>query len=337
MKKTLPSLFLMAFVLFGAQARAEKLKIEVAYLPVLGIAPLLVLEAQGWARAEGLDLELTKFNSGPAITQALASGKFDAVTMAVSPVLVARAAGVDLKVVAVSGVEQQTFVAGPALAKAVSSASSPADGFAAFAKANGRAAKIGTLPKGSMPDTALRHYIEKNAITPESAQIVSQSEEAVRQAAITGAIDGAVIPEPLVTIIKEKLAGSQVIADGKALFPGHPGFVLALRSNFVEQHPEAAAKFAALNDRAVAFIKANPDKAAENILQFFGKGLIEKATLVAALTSPYNKQGDGFSQFVDNTKILQDYQVKIGVQAAPVDLDPLFWNPAGAKSTAVVR
>lgn len=337
MNKPLSGLFLMVFVLLSAPARAETVKVEVAYLPVLGIAPLLVLEAQGWARAEGIDLQLTKFSSGPAITQALGSGKFDAVTMAVSPVLVAKAAGVDLKVVAVSGVEQQTFIAGSALAKAVSSASSPAAGFAAFAKANGRPAKIGTLPKGSMPDTALRHYIEKNGISPESAQIVSQGEEAVRQAAITGAIDGAVIPEPLVTIISEKLPGSQVVADGKVLFAGHPGFVLALRSAFVEQHPKTAAKLAALNDRAVAFIKADPDKAAENILQFFGQGLIEKATLVAALKSPYNKQGDGFAAFRDNTNILQDYQVKIGVQSAPVDLDKLFWNPAGAKPTTAVR
>lgn len=81
--------------------------------------------------------------------------------MAISPVLVARAAGVDLKVVAVSGVEQQTFIAGSGLAAAVSSAANPAAGFSAFAKASGRPAKIGTLPKGSMPDTALRHYIEK--------------------------------------------------------------------------------------------------------------------------------------------------------------------------------
>ncbi|MCR6735416.1 MAG: ABC transporter substrate-binding protein [Afipia sp.] len=337
MKKSLIGVFLVLFILSGVSARADTVKVEVAYLPVLGIAPLLVLEAEGWARAEGLDLQLTKFNSGPAITQALGSGKFDAVTMAISPVLVARAAGVDLKVVAVSGVEQQTFIAGSGLAAAVSSAANPAAGFSAFAKASGRPAKIGTLPKGSMPDTALRHYIEKNAIGADAVQIVSQSEEAVRQAAITGAIDGAVIPEPLVTIIKEKLGGSQVIADGKGLFAGHPGFVLALRSTFVDQNRKAAAKLAVFYDRAVAFIKANPDRAADDILQFFGKGLIDKATLVAALTSPYNQQGDGLTQFVDGTEKLQDYQVKIGVQPAPVDLGQLFWSEAKANSAPGVR
>lgn len=337
MKKTLACLLLMSLVLFSASARAELVKVEVAYLPVLGIAPLLIVEAEGWARAEDLDLRLTKFTSGPAITQALGSGKFDAAVMAVSPVLVASAAGVDLKVVAVSGVEQQTFIAGPALAKAVSSAANPAAAFAAFARASGRPAKIGTLPKGSMPDTALRHYIETNGIGADTVQIVSQSDEAVRQAAITGAIDGAVIPEPLVTIIKEKLAGSDVVADGKALFAGHPGFVLALRSAFVDTKPDAAAKLAGLHDRAVAFIKANPEKAADDILQFFGKGLIERATFVSALTSPYNRQGDGLAQFVAGTMVLQDYQVKIGVQAAPVDLGRLFWSQAGEHSVSAAR
>lgn len=47
MKKSLIGVFLVLFILSGVSARADTVKVEVAYLPVLGIAPLLVLKRKG--------------------------------------------------------------------------------------------------------------------------------------------------------------------------------------------------------------------------------------------------------------------------------------------------
>lgn len=318
----------------GVPARAEPVTVEVAYLPLMGIAPLFVMDQEGWASAAGIDLKLTKFSSGPAIIQALGSGKFDGVYMAVSPVLVAKGAGVDLKIVAASGRESHAFLAAEPLARAFGDTASPKAAFVAFAKANGRPAKIASLPRGSMPDTLLRYYMEQNGLTAEDVQILSQGEEQVRQAVLVGAADGALMPEPIITILERKMPTSKVIADGHALMAGHPGFVLAMRTSFIEQHPEAAAKLAALNVKAAAFIQANPDKAADDIFAYFGKGLIDKDIMVAALKSPYNPPLDRLSDIVGGSKSLQDYLLKIGSQAKPVDIDALFYAPALTQSSA---
>ncbi|MEP9347465.1 ABC transporter substrate-binding protein [Xanthobacter sp. KR7-225] len=331
--RSLAALALSAFALSlsSLPGRSEPTTVEIAYLPLMGIAPLFVMDQQGWTREAGLDLKLTKFSSGPAIIQALGSGKFDGVYMAVSPVLVAKAAGVDLKVVAASGRESHAFLAAGPLAGTFKEAASPKAAFAAFAKANGRPAKIASLPRGSMPDTLLRYYMEQNGLTAEDVQILSQGEEQVRQTMLAGAADGALMPEPIITILEQKMPAAKVIADGKALMAGHPGFVLALRSSFIDRNPDAALKLAALNTRAAAFILANPDQAADAIFAFFGKGLIDKDVMVAALKSPYNPPLERLSDIVSGSKDLQDYLLKIGSQTKPVDIDALFYAPALAQ------
>lgn len=324
----LAAVAVFAMALVPAIGRAEPVEVEVAYLPLMGIAPLFVMEGQQWTRAEDIRLKLTRFSSGPAIVQALASGKFDAVYMAVAPVLVARAAGIDLKIAAASGYEPHAFIALGPLAAAFAGAASPAQAFANFAKVNGRVPKIGSLPKGSMPDTILRNYLEQNRIAPEAIQVLSQGEEAVRQSLLAGAADGAVMPEPVITIIKERVASARVVADGGQLMRGHPGFVLAFREGFINRNPEAVMKLAAMNNRAVAYITQHTDAAADNVLEFFGKGLIEKSTLVAALRSPYTPAAKDLASIVPGTRAVQELQVRMGVQPKTVSMDDLFHTPA---------
>ncbi len=46
-------------------------KLKVAYIPIMPMAQLFVMEGEGWTEEAGLDLELTKFSSGSAIVQAI--------------------------------------------------------------------------------------------------------------------------------------------------------------------------------------------------------------------------------------------------------------------------
>jgi NitT/TauT family transport system substrate-binding protein len=66
---------LLLAIVLGMTARAEETTIEVGYMPILPVAQLFVLEDAGWADEAGLDLELTRFSSGPAMVQAMASGE----------------------------------------------------------------------------------------------------------------------------------------------------------------------------------------------------------------------------------------------------------------------
>lgn len=326
LRRPIKLITLLVLLIHGSASRAEPVAINVAYLPLVGVAPLFVMQEEGWLAKAGFSPQLTRFNSGAAIVQATASGKFDAVYMAVSPVLVAHAAGADLKVIATNDHEPMAFVVTKALAGAYSGAANPAAAFKAFVEKEGRPAKIAVLAKGTMPDTAIRYYIESRGIDPNAIQIISQSEEAVRQSVLIGAADGAVMPQPIIAIVESKVPGSRVVADGKALMPNHPGFVLAVRQSFLEKNPGAAEKLAALNVRAVNFVKQNPPAAIKHIDKFLG-GLIDQEILLKALNSPYGQPLTDPARLVEGTKTLQDYQIKIGVQKAPVALDAFFYTP----------
>ena len=83
-----------------ARAQAPAVPVRVGYVPVIGASALFVLEGAGWAKEAGLDIRTTKFDSGPNAIQALASGTLDVLAIGVAPIAVARAKGIDVKVVA---------------------------------------------------------------------------------------------------------------------------------------------------------------------------------------------------------------------------------------------
>ena len=97
-----------AMVVTGAslsgQARAET-TLEMAYMPIVPCSQLFVMEGLGWTSKAGLNLKLTRFPNGPAIVQAIASGKMDVMCFGIGPAMVVRAKGIKIKVVAAGIVE----------------------------------------------------------------------------------------------------------------------------------------------------------------------------------------------------------------------------------------
>jgi NitT/TauT family transport system substrate-binding protein len=79
----------LAAASFVAPASAQQ-QVRVGIIPVLGTAPVLVLDKEGWAKQAGLDLKFTTFESGPLMIQALASGTLDVYVAGVAPLGVAR-------------------------------------------------------------------------------------------------------------------------------------------------------------------------------------------------------------------------------------------------------
>mgnify|MGYP001355798592 CR=1 FL=1 len=57
---------------------------------------LFVMQGEGWTEEAGIELELTKFSSGPAIVQAIAAGDFDVMYFGIGPAMVSRARGVPI-------------------------------------------------------------------------------------------------------------------------------------------------------------------------------------------------------------------------------------------------
>lgn len=313
-----------ALTLTGGLANAET-TIKVAYIPILPMAQLFVMEGEGWTREAGLELELTKFSSGPAIVQALAAGNFDMMYVGIGPAMVARAKGIPIKVVAANGIEQIAVIAQGEFNDAVAAAASPAAAIAKFTADTGRKPKIASLPKGSVPDTVLRHWLIKVVgVKDTDVEIVGMGADKVQQAMLTRAVDAASILEPVITIVGEKLPDVKVVATGGDMLPKQPGAIVAVRESFLAEHRDAVEKMVALHVRATQLIESDPVRAGRAVYDAIGKGLVPEATIQAAMKSKLNQFVADPRLIVDATRVMHDFQLEIGALKEPVPLAELF-------------
>ena len=210
-------------------------------IPILGAAPVIVLDKEGWAKEAGLDLHFITFESGPNMIQALASGTLDVYVAGVAPLAVARAKGIDVRVVTATAVEEIVMVAGPKLAAYFKPGVSAGQALAAFA-AEGKAARLATQPAGSVPNTTLQHWLWEVA-RPRRRTWKSCRWASTRRSrrCSTGAVDGATIREPAVTIVTQRNPRIKIVALGGEMFPNQPGTVVALSGAKVTKDPKTAA------------------------------------------------------------------------------------------------
>jgi NitT/TauT family transport system substrate-binding protein len=304
----------------GAEAATE---VRVGFIPVVGSGQLFVIDGEGWARESGLDLKLTQFESGPAMISALASGTLDAYYGGIAPVLVASARGIDVKVYASAAIEEMTVV-GRGNFGTLPNAGTAA-GFKAFAEAQGRPVNIATQPPGSVPDTVLRYWLE-NVVKadPATYKITAMGIEATQQALLAGAVDAATIREPTLTVVQGRDPAIKLLALGGDMLPNQPGSVLAITGAFVRANPDAAKTFVALHGRATEQMSKEPNRAAKHQQKSLGKGLTELSVFERALVSPASRFVADPAVIKDSTKVLQDYQLKLGTLDKGADLGVLF-------------
>ena len=309
----------------GLQPAQAQTTLKVAYIPILPMTQLYVMEGEGWTKEAGLALELTKFSSGPAIVQAIANGDFDVMYFGIGPAMVSRAKGVPIKVVASNVVEQIALIGQGALNEHIAKAGSPADGIRAFTEATGRKPKIASLPKGSVPDTVFRHWLlEVAGLSLDDVEIVGMGSDKVQQAVLTRAVDAASILEPVVTIIQERLPDAEIIVSGGEMLKNQPGAVVAVRESALADKREAVEALVALHVRATELIVRDPKKAAAHIQAFIGAGLVPIETMERAVTSKISNFVADPHAIVEATKVMHDFSLSIGALKEPVPLDELF-------------
>ena len=303
----------------GSAQAADPVVVRAGYIPVLGAAQAFVIDNQGWDLENGFDLQLKQFDSGPNAIQAVASGTLDAYIAGVAPVVVARGKGVGIKVVASTAVEELVVAAGPDLAK---TAGSPAQAIEALSKKLGRPLKLATQPAGSVPNTFLQYWLwEVAKVDKQYVELMPQGIDATQQALLVGAVDGAIIREPALTIITGRNPDVKVLAYGQDILKNQPGNVIALTDDFTSKHPDIAQKLVELTARATDVLKKDKKVAVAAIESAIGKGLVPAAIIEQALSSPAVKFNTDPASILKETALVQDYQVKLGTvkEATPVE------------------
>lgn len=297
---------------------------EIGYNPALASSPLFVLDQEGWAKASGLDLHLTRFDGGPSAIQGLVAGRIDVMYGGIGAVLVARAKGADVAVVAASAVDEMALLAQGRLAQ-LSKGRSPAEAIDAFVAMTGRKVKISTQPPGSVPDTVLNYWLRNVAhIDPAKVEVISMGIEKTEQALLAGAVDAAVVREPVITLFLENFPKAAVLAWGGDMFPNQPGTVVAARGAFLRAHPDAVRALVGLHVRAIRMIADNSPRAAFDALQYVGKGLIDPQVMERAMVSPSSKFMADPHAIVDAVRIMQDFQKERGLVDTTIPMSAVF-------------
>lgn len=315
---------LAAAALFSAQALAQSaVPVRIGVIPVIGAAPVFVADREGGLKQAGLTPAFTTFESGPNMIQALASGTIDVYVAGIAPLAVARSKGIDVRVVAATAVEEMVFVAGPKLAPFF--AADKAEALRQFKAKEGRPARLATQPPGSVPNTTLQHWLWQVAKADKAdVQVVAMGIDATQQALLAGAVDGASIREPALTIVQARNPAIKLIATGAEMFPDQPGTVVAVSGAFADKNPAAVQGLVDALVKATATLKTDPDRAAPAVEQALGKGITDVATIRRAITSPAAKFTADPRVIVEATKAMQDYQVSIGTLDKAVPIDGLF-------------
>lgn len=312
---------------FAATTARAATPLRVAYIPILAMSQLFVIVGEGWAAAAGLDLQLTRFSSGPAMVQALASGGYEVAYIGIGPAMVARSSGLDLRVVAATGINQGGLIGVGAFAEGFAAAKSPAEAFAAFRQKAGRPVRVATLPKGSVPDTVLQYWLNEVAhVAPGDVQVLGVGEDRVQQALLAGSADAAGALEPILTIVQERVPSARILVGGGTMFPNQPGAVLAIRAATIAAQRPAALALVGLHARATRLILADPARAARSAVAIIGPGLVSEATLVRAYGSPAMQPISDPHRIVEPTARLSAYQLRLGTLGSVVPAAELFDN-----------
>ena len=310
---------------YAGQAQTARVPLRVGYVPVIGAAPLYVMTGAGWTREAGLDLALTKFESGPPAIQALASGTLDVLFVGIAPVAVARAKGLPVRVVAASGIGGSGFAVQAALANSFEGAGGKAkDAFATFRSKSGRPAKIATLPPGGTPTVALRYWLKNEGVAAEDIQIVAMGIDAVQGAMLTGAVDGGTVLEPGLTLIRERNPAIRTIAYATTMFPNLPGVVLSATDAIAAAQPAAVETLVRLAIRARELIGSKPAEAAPHVAAVLGGGLVDVSVFERALQSRAITFAVDPREIVAATRDSLAFEVEIGDFATAPSIDGLF-------------
>lgn len=297
---------------------------QIGYMPILPDAQLFVNLENGGLERAGIAPELVSFQNGPAMVQALASGQLDIAYFGIGPTMVARAKGADIRVVAANIIEQISFVALPPLSKYFDDGPTKT-AFTRFADAEGRPAKISTFPIGSVPQTVFDYWLTQTlGIDDAGLQMVYQGASQVQQSLLTGAVDGAAILEPVVSIVTARNAGAKVVASGGELFDSQPGAVMAVREAYLKAHPDTVEKLVAAHIDATTSLNAGDDAAVDAVAKHVGGGRLPHEIIETAIDHSKNHFVADPHRIVDATRRMYDFQRQQGTLSAELDIDALF-------------
>lgn len=239
---------------FDASAASKVEKISITYVKLPLNMPAIVAKRLALFEKEfgsdGIAIERPELTAGPKQTEAMAAGsvQFASVLSSDSAIL-ARANGVDLKVISVFSRAPKAFnvmTRNPAI-----------KGIADLKD------KTVAGPKGSLLNQLLLAALKKERLIATDVKYVNMAGVQAQAALVSGSVDAALIAGP--AQIKAEASGARVIANGEGLVKGL--IVTAVSGPFLKNHPDLVKRYLKVHEQALEYLRTRPDEAIKMVAE----------------------------------------------------------------------
>ena len=217
-------------------------------------APFYLADKLDYYRDEGLDVVVHLVPSNTEIIEAVQRGDLQAGAVPITTAIAAIAAGVELKIVAMTG------RAGDGLLVRDDS------GIATLSDLRGK--RVATI-RGSILDVPLRVALLDAGLDPErDVELIYFSKLGdMIQALETGQVDAASNTEPFMTEV-ERDGWGRILCYYSEAWPDHPCCVMFVSQSLLSEQPDAAQALVGAHVRAVAYANQHPHETAETIVEY---------------------------------------------------------------------
>jgi ABC-type nitrate/sulfonate/bicarbonate transport system substrate-binding protein len=211
-------------------------------------------------KEEGLDIEWTRFVTGPPMMQAMAAGNIVVGDTGLANTIVAIARGLPLQALYLGACSTPTH---------------PFERFMVMETSPIRTLddlkdkKLAFLGAGSVPDMLLGALSRKTKIRKEDVQLVPMPGPNMPDALAQGLVDAIFAVPPNDTLAEQRYK-VRTIADASELVPYSGLTTLAVKRDFAEAHPEAVKKIVRACIRSGRWIEDNPAEARRAVTKNLG-------------------------------------------------------------------
>jgi len=256
----------------------------------------------------GATVEWVEFQSGPPMTEAIASNKLDFAGLGNMPIIAAQAAGIPFTVIS------QVLEGKKNVGVVVNAAS----GITSLRDLIGKKVAVG---KGTNAYDFLLRGLKKEGLNPEKLEIINLNPDEAQAAFDAGSVDAWAVWEPYLTI--NTLSGKgTIIADGEKLDILSPSYQI-VRSAFAEQHADLVVAYLKTYDELLQWELENEEQAVNRYAT--------ERNLPVALMEETRKRARGISIPVSDEVIAEhqrtaDFQYEIGTIRKEIKVSDVFDN-----------
>lgn len=245
----------LIFLLFGGVVHAGE-KIKIGWVFAMANAPILIAKKKGYFKAQGLDVEILQFKSGPLVHQALSAGELDMAYIGSPPVYHWFSRGLKSRIIAKVNYGQAAVI------------SRKDSGINKITDLRGK--RLAGVRKGSGMDVLLRGYVLGVAakLRPDKdVEIKSMPPANMGSSVENKVVDAAFVWEPFTS--KSLIRGNtQVIFDMNKAVPKYPWYIIMAMPNTLKKKRGAVIKVLKAHKQAVDYLNSKPTA---------GNGIIAKA------------------------------------------------------------